>query len=136
MKHCILAKFTPAAKAQRAALLPRIREIFSAAADIPGVHGAEVIPNCVDRDNRYDVLIRLDMDREALSLYDVSAMHHQRESRHTDSWYAAWFLCCPPRWPIPFFTARGSSISSVLLWTKALKNYSIFGRPLWIMYCF
>ena len=66
MKHCILAKFTPEAKAQRAALLPRIREIFSAAADIPGVHGAEVIPNCVDRDNRYDVLIRLDMDREAL----------------------------------------------------------------------
>ena len=74
MKHCILAKFTPEAKAQRAALLPRIREIFSAAADIPGVHGAEVIPNCVDRDNRYDVLIRLDMDREALPLYDVSAM--------------------------------------------------------------
>ena len=72
MKHCILAKFTPEAKAQRAALLPRIREIFSAAADIPGVHGAEVIPNCVDRDNRYDVLIRLDMDREALPLYDVS----------------------------------------------------------------
>ena len=68
MKHCILAKFTPEAKAQRAALLPRIREIFSAAADIPGVHGAEVIPNCVDRDNRYDVLIRLDMDREALPL--------------------------------------------------------------------
>ena len=77
MKHCILAKFTPEAKAQRAALLPRIREIFSAAADIPGVHGAEVIPNCVDRDNRYDVLIRLDMDREALPLYDVSAMHHR-----------------------------------------------------------
>lgn len=83
MKHCILAKFTPAAKAQRAALLPRIREIFSAAADIPGVHGAEVIPNCVDRDNRYDVLIRLDMDREALSLYDVSAMHHRWKDEFT-----------------------------------------------------
>ena len=26
MKHCILANFTPEAKAQRAALLPRIRE--------------------------------------------------------------------------------------------------------------
>ena len=83
MKHCILAKFTPEAKAQRAALLPRIREIFSAAADIPGVHGAEVIPNCVDRDNRYDVLIRLDMDREALSLYDVSAMHHRWKDEFT-----------------------------------------------------
>ena len=76
MKHCILAKFTPEAKAQRAALLPRIREIFSAAADIPGVHGAEVIPNCVDRDNRYDVLIRLDMD-------DVSAMHHRWKDEFT-----------------------------------------------------
>ena len=75
MKHCILAKFTPEAKAQRAALLPRIREIFSAAADIPGVHGAE--------DNRYDVLIRLDMDREALSLYDVSAMHHRWKDEFT-----------------------------------------------------
>ena len=73
MKHCILAKFTPEAKAQRAALLPRIREIFSAAADIPGVH----------RDNRYDVLIRLDMDREALSLYDVSAMHHRWKDEFT-----------------------------------------------------
>ena len=83
MKHCILAKFTPEAKAQRAALLPRIREIFSAAADIPGVHGAEVIPNCVDRDNRYDVLIRLDMDREALPLYDVSAMHHRWKDEFT-----------------------------------------------------
>lgn len=83
MKHCILAKFTPEARAQRAALLPRIREIFSVAADIPGVHGAEVIPNCVDRDNRYDVLIRLDMDREALPLYDVSAMHHRWKDEFT-----------------------------------------------------
>ena len=53
------------------------------AADIPGVHGAEVIPNCVDRDNRYDVLIRLDMDREALPLYDVSAMHHRWKDEFT-----------------------------------------------------
>lgn len=58
MKHCILAKFTPEAKAQRAALLPRIREIFSAAADIPGVHGAEVIPNCVDRDHGFCAVLR------------------------------------------------------------------------------
>ena len=76
MKHCILAKFRPEAGDWRA-YLPQIREIFSAAGDIPGVRGAEVLPGCVDRDNRYDVLIRLDMDREALSLYDVSAMHHR-----------------------------------------------------------
>ena len=76
MKHCILAKLRPEAGDWRA-YLPQIREIFSAAGDIPGVRGAEVLPGCVDRDNRYDVLIRLDMDREALPLYDVSAMHHR-----------------------------------------------------------
>ena len=82
MKHWCLAKFRPEAGYWRA-YLPQIREIFSAAGDIPGVHGAEVIPNCVDRDNRYDVLIRLDMDREALSLYDVSAMHHRWKDEFT-----------------------------------------------------
>ncbi len=76
MKHCILAKYTSEAYARREVLLPRIREIFSVASDISGVHGAEVFPNCVDRENRYDVLIRLDMDAEALPRYDISAMHH------------------------------------------------------------
>ena len=77
MKHCILAKYTAEAYPRRAELLPRVREIFSAAADIPGVRGAEVFPNCVDRANRYDVLIVLEMARDALAAYDESAMHHR-----------------------------------------------------------
>ena len=77
MKHCIIAKYTAEAYARREALLPRTREIFSAAGDIPGVRGAEVFPNCVARDNRYDVMIVLEMDRDALEEYDRSAMHHR-----------------------------------------------------------
>ena len=80
MKHCILAKFRPEAGDWRA-YLPQIREIFSAAGDIPGVRGAEVLPGCVDRDNRYHVLIRLDMDPAALTAYDASAMHHRWKDR-------------------------------------------------------
>ena len=80
MKHCILAKLRPEAGDWRA-YLPEIREIFSAAGDIPGVRGAEVLPSCVDRDNRYHVLIRLDMDPAALTAYDVSAMHHRWKDR-------------------------------------------------------
>ena len=76
MKHCIIAKYTPQAYERRAELLPRIREIFAVAGEIPGVRGAEVYPNCVARDNRYDVLIVLDMAPEALPVYDASAMHH------------------------------------------------------------
>lgn len=75
MKHCIIAKYTPQAYERRAELLPRIREIFAVAGEIPGVRGAEVYPNCVARENRYDVLIVLDMASEALPVYDVSAPH-------------------------------------------------------------
>lgn len=77
MKHCILAKYTTEAYPQRQALLERIREIFSVATEIEGVHGVHIYPNCVDRDNRYDVLIALDMDKSALPAYDVSAMHQR-----------------------------------------------------------
>ena len=77
MKHCILAKYTADAYSRRAELLPRVREIFSVAADIPGVAGAELFSNCVDRANRYDVLIVLEMARDALAAYDESAMHHR-----------------------------------------------------------
>ena len=77
MKHCIIAKYTPQAYERRAELLPRIREIFAVAGEISGVRGAEVYPNCVARENRYDVMIVLDMDKDALSAWDASPLHHQ-----------------------------------------------------------
>ena len=76
MKHCILAKYRAEVYPRREALLPRIREIFAPLTDLPGIHGVRVYPNCVARDNRYDVLIVLDMERDALPLYDGSAPHH------------------------------------------------------------
>ena len=75
MKHYIIAKYN-ASVTDKEALLPRIREIFSVADQIPGVRGAEVCTNCISRDNRYDVMIVIDMDKEALPAYDVSEMHH------------------------------------------------------------
>lgn len=75
MKHFILAKFKPEI-AKKKSLLAPIRQLFSVADQIPGVRGAAVYPCCVDRDNRYDVMIVLDMDPEALPLYDDSEMHH------------------------------------------------------------
>lgn len=75
MKHCIIAKFTADAYERRQELLVRIGEIFADAVTIPGVHGAEVLPNCVARSNRYDVMIVLDMEKDALALYDESEMH-------------------------------------------------------------
>ena len=75
MKHYIIAKYNEKV-ADKAALLPRIREIFSAAASIEGVYGAEVYPCCIERENRYDVMIVIEMEKEALPNYDISEMHH------------------------------------------------------------
>ena len=82
MKHYIIAKYN-ASVADKEALLPRIREIFSLADQIPGVHGAEVRPNCVARENRYDVMIVIDMEKEALPAYDTSEMHHLWKDKFT-----------------------------------------------------
>ena len=41
------------------------------------VHGVEVIPNVIDRPNRYDLLIRIAMDESALPLYDACDAHHR-----------------------------------------------------------
>ena len=67
MRHYILAKFQADAGDWHG-YLPRIREIF---------RGAAVYPGCVDRENRYHVLIELEMEPSALTTYDESAMHHR-----------------------------------------------------------
>ena len=76
MRHYILAKFQADAGDWHG-YLPRIREIFGAAGEIPGVRGAAVYPGCFDLENRYHVLIELEMEPSALTTYDESAMHHR-----------------------------------------------------------
>ena len=77
MKHCILVKYNAdidAAKKEK--LFSEIKEVFSGLSAIEGIHGVEVIPNAVDRPNRYDLLIRIDMEKETLPVYDDSEPHH------------------------------------------------------------
>ena len=55
MKHCILAKYRPEVYPRRQELLPRIRQIFSAASELEGViglsqlRGAGQPVRCADR---------------------------------------------------------------------------------------
>ena len=82
MKHHIIVKFTEGTDV--AALLEPVREIFARTLEIPGVHGVELKPNCVDRPNRCDLMIVIDMDREALPVYDASEPHHQWKRDYAD----------------------------------------------------
>lgn len=74
MKHYIISKFRPGTPWRE--YLPEIREIFGRTLQIEGVHGVDVLPSCSDRPNRFDLMICMDMDAAALTLYDASEPHH------------------------------------------------------------
>lgn len=77
MKHCILAKFIDGVNAEdKIKLKEEIEEVFAPVMDIEGVYKVEVIENVIDRPNRYDILIRIEMDKEALVIYDGCDAHH------------------------------------------------------------
>lgn len=76
MLHHILVKWKER-PSDPAALNAQIASLFQGVLTVPGVHGVEVIPNVVDRPNRYDLLIRIAMDESALPAYDDCETHHR-----------------------------------------------------------
>lgn len=73
MKHCILVKFKE--KDDTTNCLDDIKNIFNEALSINGIYRVDYYLNCIDRENRYDLLIKIDMDEEALEEYDRSNAH-------------------------------------------------------------
>ena len=89
MKHCIIAKFNESAADKRAALA-QVRALFAGAEGrdvtvilfagaepVEGVRGITIHENCVARDNRYDLMIVVEMEKAALPNWDDSRIHHQ-----------------------------------------------------------
>ena len=73
MKHYIIAKFKE--DVDTAALIAPITEVFDKTLNVPGIHGVKVKPCVIARPNRYDVMIEIDMDKEALDAYDACEAH-------------------------------------------------------------
>ena len=83
MKHDILVKYKPeVTKERKAELIPEIAELFGHTKEIPGIHDVTLYPNVVDRENRYDLMIEIDMEREALEAYDNSVWHRQWKEQY------------------------------------------------------
>ena len=75
MKHYIIIKVNdPAALPGLAA---KAEEIFPKTLSIPGVEAVEVHRSCSDIPNRFDLMIIIDMQPEALPVYDVSKAHQE-----------------------------------------------------------
>ena len=83
MKHDILIKYKPEiTKERKAELIPEIAELFGHTKEIPGIHDVTLYPNVVERENRYDLMIEIDMEREALEAYDNSVWHRQWKEQY------------------------------------------------------
>ena len=83
MKHYIIAKFKPeVTREQKAAMLPEIAALFGHLTQIEGIRGVDVCPNCVDRGNRFDLMIEIDMEKEALAAYDDCVWHRQWKEQY------------------------------------------------------
>ncbi|MDD3335096.1 MAG: hypothetical protein PHI98_06200 [Eubacteriales bacterium] len=66
---------------------PDIRQIealFQDALKIPGVTGVSLHPNVVDRPNRYDLLILVYMEKDALPAFDASDVHHRWKDTYSE----------------------------------------------------
>ena len=79
MKHCIIAKFNDSVD-DKAAMITRIDKLFAPAPAMDGIHGCTVLRNCIDRENRYDLAIIIDMDKAALPAWDASELHREWKS--------------------------------------------------------
>lgn len=76
MLHNILVKWNDQVT-DKAATLAQVKALYAGATDIPGVCGVTFKPNVVDRPNRYDLLIQLDLPMDALPTWDASDLHKQ-----------------------------------------------------------
>ena len=73
MRHFIIVKWNDPEKMKPCA--EEIETLFKRTLEIPGIHSAEVYPSCSDRANRYDLMIEIGMDQDALAAWDASAPH-------------------------------------------------------------
>lgn len=81
MKHHIIVKYVPEVTDKKA-LLEKIKALYAGAVDIPGVHGVDFYENCIARENRYDLMIVLNMDEAALPNWDASDIHHEWKDKY------------------------------------------------------
>ena len=81
MIHCILVKWN-ALVSDKKGMLPAIHSIFGKLLILPGIHDVKIHENVVDRSNRYDLMICIEMDKEILPVYDESEPHHEWKEKY------------------------------------------------------
>jgi hypothetical protein len=80
--HYIIVKYNQTVK-NRQETNREIEELFRGIVNIPGIMHVDVCPCVVDRPNRYDLMIEIEMDADALPAYDASDIHKKWKEKYS-----------------------------------------------------
>lgn len=80
MKHHIIVKFREGTDYR--SMKDDIQDVFDETLSIDGIHSVDIRLSNSERANRYDMMIVMDMDKEALPQYDVSEPHLRWKSEY------------------------------------------------------
>ena len=75
MRHFIIVKLKD--PKEKEALAAPVKALFDQTLAIPGIHEVKLHLSCSERSNRYDMMIEIIMEPEALAAYDVSEPHRR-----------------------------------------------------------
>lgn len=81
MKHLIIVKWKDGIL-KDAGMIDEIKQLFEGVTEIEGIHDVQIHKNVTDRSNRYDLMISIEMEKEALTLFDDSQIHHEWKDKY------------------------------------------------------
>ena len=81
IKHHILVKWNSLVRDKKS-FLPDIQSIFNKLLIYKEVSNIKIIENVIERPNRFDLLIMIEMEKEFLPTYDLSESHHEWKEKY------------------------------------------------------
>lgn len=78
MRHFIIVKFNDdLSKRAKEEIIENAKNLFAPIIQQAGIKSVIFHTSCIDRPNRYDLMIEITMEKEALCSYDDCEIHHK-----------------------------------------------------------
>ena len=82
MKHHIIVKWNNKIE-NKSEIIVGIQELFYQSINIEGIDNVHVFQSVIDLSNRFDLMIVLEMEKEALRLFDESLIHQKWKENYS-----------------------------------------------------
>lgn len=81
MNHYIIVKWNSLVS-NKAELAGKVGALFGKLTEINGISDVRLMPNIIDRPNRYDLMIVITMTPDALPVYEKSEYHNEWKEKY------------------------------------------------------